>query len=138
MSPSTLNPSDHEDLAPLEAAVIELQLADDTPVFNLLRAQWEAAALVERERTGVGFYTTFAVPASIPAVPDGTPRYFSDVYAEIQGLDYGAGFTQWIENGRLHCLEGHSYEDRWPQPVTRFRVLKDRSDPEAPSRRKRC
>jgi hypothetical protein len=131
MSPSTPDPADNHDLAALEVAVIQLQLADDTQVCNLLRAQWGAAVVVKRERTGVGFYTTFAVPSTVPAVPDDSPRWLGDVYAEIQGLDYGAGFILWIEDGRLNCLEGHSYEDRWPQLITGFRVSKDRPKPGA-------
>jgi hypothetical protein len=120
MSPST----DRHDLARLEAAVIRLHLSDDTPLHNLLRAQWEASQVVERELTGVGFYTTFDVPLSFPKVLDPSRRTLGDVHAEIDGLPNGAGFILWIEDGRLSCLEGYCYQEQWPDQVNAFRVWK--------------
>jgi len=120
MPPST----DTHNLAPLEAAVIQLQLSDDSELANALRTQWNAATVVDRQLTGVGFYTTFSVPPSIPGHSDLSRRRLGDVHAEIGGLEHGAGFILWIEDGRLSCLEGYSYQEAWPDQVTAFRVWK--------------
>jgi hypothetical protein len=75
----------------------------------------------ERKLTGVGFSTTFstddaASPATIPA---GGSR-FGGVDATISGMAYGAGFLLWLKDGRLHELEGYSYDEPWPEQVVAF------------------
>ena len=30
------------------------------------------------------------------------------------GLEFGAGFLVYIEDGKLHALEGYTYEEPWP------------------------
>jgi hypothetical protein len=122
MSPSCRSSTVTDGLAALETAVIQLQLSDDTPGARVLRAQWEASEVVERELTGVGFYTTFSIPTSLPAVTDPLLKSMGDVQAEIEGLAHGAGFVLWLEEGRLKCLEGYSYQEPWPDALRGFRV----------------
>ena len=125
MSPSQpLSQEDHG-LAALEAAVMELQLSGDAPAMESLRKQWRASTIVNREFTGVGFYTTLEVPPAVPAVEGFPVRCFGDVEAEIEGLFCGTGFIIWIKDGRLECLEGYSYQENWPDTVGRFRLWRD-------------
>ena len=48
--------------------------------------------------------------------------YETDVFAEIEGMDHGAGFVLWLEDGRITTLEGFSYADEWPEDVSAFTV----------------
>ena len=43
-----------------------------------------------------------------------------DVYAEIPGLEHGAGFVLYIKDGYLDMLEGYSYDEPWPSSVEGF------------------
>jgi hypothetical protein len=46
----------------------------------------------------------------------------SDVAAEIDGAQHGAGFVLFIEDGMLDVLEGFTYDEPWPGRVERFTV----------------
>jgi hypothetical protein len=46
-----------------------------------------------------------------------TSRVISDVGAEIEGVRHGVGFVLFIQDGRLDCLEGFTYDDPWPDEV---------------------
>jgi hypothetical protein len=49
-----------------------------------------------------------------------------DAYADIDGLEHGAGFVLWLEDGWLSCLEGFSYAEPWPDTASRFSVRWER------------
>jgi hypothetical protein len=96
-------------------------LDGDHPVLAVLRRQLPGLEVTERKFTGVGFFATFstngaAPPATIPA--GGSP--FGDVEATISGMAHGAGFLRWLKDGRLHELEGYSYDEPWPEQVAAF------------------
>ena len=106
-------------LEPLEAAVLAMLLTGDHPVLAALRDQLAVAAIARRERTGVGFFVDFAVPAAAPRASVCTLR-FGDVEASLAGLAHGAGFVVFVDHGRLTMLEGYTYGEPWPSPVTEF------------------
>jgi len=106
----------------LEAQVIALLLEGEHPVLAVLRKQFAVLQVVGREATGVGFYTTFALPMGIPVLLPRVSLKLGDVEAEIGGLHHGAGFLLYIERGRLHMLEGYSFEEPWPACITGFRL----------------
>jgi hypothetical protein len=114
-----------EGLNDLERAVLEKLLAGDHPTLVALRAQAEAGRLAGREHTGVGFYCSFEVP---PDVPSAGPRDFEvdDVIGELQGLAHGAGFVLFVRDGRIDTLEGFSYDEPWPQQVSKFNLTYQR------------
>ena len=55
----------HE-IEPIERQVIQMLLAGDHPTLKALRRQFAHCVYVERELTGVGFFTTFLVRGCIP------------------------------------------------------------------------
>jgi len=102
----------------LERAAIEQILSKPMNGMDGLRRQFEAASVVKREYTGVGFYTTVSVPSSVPPVEE---------YVELQEqLQYGAGatirsdphemvaFKLWTNAGYIACLEGVTTNNFWP------------------------
>ena len=118
-----------EGIAPLERAVLELLLSRDEEGYETLRAQAATATAAHREMTGAGFYTDLSVDRTLPAAPRhvGNPLghghdFGDDAYAEIEGLEHGAGFVLWLEDGWLSCLEGFSYAEPWPDTVSRVSV----------------
>lgn len=108
-------------LEPLEAAVLTMLLTGEHPVLAALRDQLAAAAITRREVTGVGFFLDLTVPASAAAAPVRQLR-FGDVEATLAGVQHGAGFVLFVDDGRLHMLEGFTYDEPWPSPVTGFAV----------------
>lgn len=110
------------DLEPLDAAVLETLLAGNHPVLVALRAQLAEATLESRELSGVGFFTHFTLPPTVAPVPVRCLR-FGDVHGTIAGLEYGAGFVLFVDDGRLTMLEGFSYAEPWPVgPITEFSI----------------
>lgn len=109
-----------EGLDHLEQAVLDKLLAGEHPVLATLRAQADKARVVERERTGVGFFCSFAVPPGVPLAAG--DFQIDDVEAELQGLAHGAGFVLFVRDGRLDTLEGFSYDEPWPPSVRQFRL----------------
>lgn len=51
-----------------ERAVIGVILSKPVAGMDVLRRQFAAASVVDREYTGIGFYTNIAVPRSLPSV----------------------------------------------------------------------
>lgn len=104
---------------PLEQAVLEKLLEGDLPLLLRLKQQLKQATVANREVTGVGYYTTIAVPEVFPRMA-GFSVKFGDVLAEIPGLSNGAGFLLYIKNGVLDLLESYSYDESWPSTIDSF------------------
>ena len=109
--------------------MLETLLSRDEPEYDALRDQLISCCVVGREMTGVGFSSRLDVDAAAPAAaadvgnPLGTGRAFADdVYADIDGLEHGAGFALWLDDGRLSQLEGFTYDDPWPDVVRTYTV----------------
>jgi hypothetical protein len=79
----------------LELAVINKLLINK----NELQKQLKNINVKNREMTGTGFFTTFNV-LELPLEEMKTFK-LNNVYAEINGLQYGAGFLLYIKDGRL-------------------------------------
>jgi hypothetical protein len=45
-----------------------------------------------------------------------------DVTATIEGLEHGAGFVLFVQDGVLDVLEGFSYDEPWTDMNARFEV----------------
>ena len=96
-------------LSNLERAVLR-EIARHVPEHEpAFAAQLAEVNVVERENTGVGFFTTLSVTSG-PAI-DGLKSPVGDVRAMVTGLQFGMGFLLWLENGLLHTLEGYTYGD---------------------------
>jgi len=109
------------ELTTLERAVLEKLLHGDHPVLVALRTQLQTSEVASREFTGVGFYTNLRVHPNAVAAPV-QALAFGDVVATIHGLQHGAGFVLFIKGGRLAYLEGYTYDERWPDPVSAFQL----------------
>ncbi len=101
-------------MTPLESAILHAFLSGDMPALAALRNQAAAASVRLREFTGVGFFTHFEVPADVPRLPFRGRFVLSDVGADVEGTEYGAGFVLFVEDGVLDCLEGFTYTGEWP------------------------
>lgn len=88
-------------------------LAGQDPMLEALRNQYATATVTEREFSGAGFFTSFAVDPSIPKFvpPDFT---FGDVHIDLVGLAQGAGAVLFVRDGVVDFLECFTYADDWP------------------------
>jgi hypothetical protein len=106
----------------LEREVMAMLLTGNDPTLRVFAEQYRVAKVTRREMTGVGFYTTFAVPPEAPRFEGGKSFHFGDVEAQIGGLQHGAGFVLHVSNGTIDCLEGYSYDEPWPTNTDVFRL----------------
>jgi hypothetical protein len=107
----------------LERAVMQVLLADNDPDARALRAQFQMAKVSKREFSGVGFFTTFSVPDEAPRLTSRTKSdWHKGAFAELEGVQHGAGFTLFLKEGRIDILEGYTFDDPWPEHIGRFSV----------------
>jgi len=106
----------------IERQAMDYLLRGDTPLLETLRQQLAVATVAAREFTGVGFFTQFDVPPTVPRAPSARRVIIGDVYAEVSGLQHGAGFVLFVEDGALQTLECHITEDAWPSDATLLRL----------------
>lgn len=108
------------DLQDLEQNVMEMLLAGENPVLEVLRLQYRSSQIKSRELTGCGFFTYFAVDQSVAVPIRAASLQLGDVDAVIPNLEHGAGFVLFVENGYLDVLEGYCYDESWPTSVSGF------------------
>ena len=109
------------EMTDLERAVLVKLLDGEHPVLNSLRRQLEVCRVDSREFTGVGFYTNLVVDESVAARVEGD-LIFGDVAAEVDGLQYGAGFLLFVDRGMLNMLDGYNYGESWPEQISGFKL----------------
>jgi hypothetical protein len=105
----------------LEGLVLQRLLDGDDPVLQVLRQQLGSCSGFERELTGAGFFLRFKFGDDVQRVTPGS-FHFGEVSADIEGLQYGAGFVLFVKRGLLESLEGYSYEEPWPERIVNPRV----------------
>lgn len=93
----------------LEKAVMHAIFAEMPENQDALERQLDQATVVQRENSGVGFFTTIAVPDDVAPVRIPSPLS-TDICANVAGVERGMGFLVFIEDGRLETIEGFSYE----------------------------
>lgn len=105
----------------IERAVLDMLLAGESPALEVLRAQCERLFVVKRELTGVGFFTELGHPPDVMRLPASLRVRFGDVLADIEGLEHGAGFVLYIDDGLITLLEGYSTANEpWPESPAQF------------------
>ncbi len=109
----------------LERAVLEKLLGGTSETFRILRGQLGSLRVIDRELTGVGFLTNFAIGGEAEKLPGGPSFRFGDVVADLDGLKHGAGFDLLVEDGRLRMLEGYSFDEPWPDNADNFTLRYD-------------
>lgn len=107
----------------LEAAVLDKLLAGDLPALACLRTQRQRIHVTKREYSGVGFFTEFGHPDDVVRLAPSISIRFGDVLAELDGLEHGAGFLLFIDNGLITMLEGYTNaNEAWPDKPGRFEL----------------
>jgi hypothetical protein len=106
------------DLTTFERAVVEKILYGEHPLLKELRRQLTSCCVCKREMTGAGFYIYFEV--GISSLKSNIDLRIGDVIADITELNYGAGFVLYIKNSKLYMLEGYSYEEPWPNSISKY------------------
>lgn len=109
-------------LIALEQEVMNTLLRGDVLVLKMLLAQYEQCIVTSREQTGHGFFANFSVSSNVHRLGGKQNFNFGDVKAEIDGLEHGAGFVLFVQDGKLKMLEGFSYEETWPSDIGNFRI----------------
>jgi hypothetical protein len=94
-------------LTNLERDAIAHILAEDPEYRAMLDHQLQSVVVEKRENTGGGFLTTLSVPESTTAVVVPSPLGMN-VYASVDGMEYGLGLLLFLEDGRISLLEGYS------------------------------
>jgi len=114
---------------PLESQVLELLLAGEDPVLNVLRQQFHSSRVESRQYTGAGYYLKFNVSRNTPGLRDISnvkPSFcFGDVDVEFTTGSYQqmVGFLIWVKNGYLDQLEVYTYGDeKWSDRFDDFRL----------------
>ena len=91
----------------LEQAALHAIFAETPELAGDLERQFERARVKARENTGGGFFTTVAVPDDAPRVS--SPKVLGyETHARVDGLEHGLGFVLFMQEGRLHILEGYA------------------------------
>ncbi len=105
------------DLLQIEARILGLLLAGDDPALAVLRRQFACARVARRERTDVGFFAHFYVPAASPRLAGSCEFLMDDVAADLVGTTLAARFVLAVRDGALDFLEGAVFGERWPAPA---------------------
>lgn len=112
-----------EELSEYERRAIET-IAESAPQQNVILAQLAVAKCASRDYTGVWLYTDLAVDPGAPLLDEVSWKIedMPKIHAEHPDLPDGAGLILWIKDGYLSCLESYTYEGRWPQDESLFRL----------------
>jgi hypothetical protein len=105
-----------------ETDVIQKILDSDGNLHPKLQEQVKLASVKDREYTGVGFFLYFKFVSSVLPLGKNPSFVLSNVAADIKGLEHGATFSLWIENGLLYMLEGKSMDGKWIKDITQYNL----------------
>ena len=106
----------------LENAVMELIRNENGELGEAIYQQFTISGVLSREYTGAGFFLNFKIDEKATSAIRRGRLVISGPEAEIEGLEYGAGFTLFVSDGFITTLEGFSYGEPWPQDITKFVV----------------
>ena len=100
----------------LEQQVMRRIIDWQTVVSPDIEREFSVSSFGTRELSGTGFFSHFVVLTDPPLIAP--PSFEISVDSLLQSGE-AAGFTLFVRNGRLECLEGYTYGDTpWPdRPV---------------------
>ncbi len=107
-------------LEQLQMQVLQMILEGDEPTLDTLRNQLQQTKRIRREMSGTGFFTYFDLPKDAQRLSENATLRFGDVIAKIEGLQHGAGFVLFVDEGLLTMLEGYSYDEEWPSLISSY------------------
>lgn len=111
-------------LTDLERDALAAILSPAHPIMDALRAQAAECRIKSREFTGVGFFTELVVPART-AVDGLRNAALTGTNVQIEGLEHGATFVLFIEDGMITTLEGVTFTEPWPEAVGAYQITRD-------------
>jgi hypothetical protein len=86
-------------------AALRAIFAETPTLSSELQRQLDDATVTKRENSGGGFFTDIAVSEDAPRLD--CPRILGyATHAHVEGLEDGLGFVLFMEDGKLHLLEG--------------------------------
>lgn len=113
-----------DDFEQFERAVIEY-IAKENPKYEAnLIAQYDKCDVVYREFSDHGFLSFFEVDDICDNFRDGATCVLGNLLIELEGVQHGASFRLYINNGFINMLEGYVCSvDVWPKEITKFKVV---------------
>lgn len=113
--------NESSDLTALERSVLETAFASVETEAGF-REQIEAATVLVRTPSGVGFMTKLRVPEEHRVVDAAAGNAISVIIGEHPALPSGAEFILQIKDGCLNCIEAFCYEGMWPADEAQFKI----------------
>ena len=108
----------------LEKDVLEMLLHGDDKFLLNLRRQLEFVVVKNRDFSKAGFFTNFHISnlCKIKDIKSNLTFKIGDIHADIEGLNHGAGFLLYVEDGLIRMLEGYSYDEIWPSTIKEYKL----------------
>jgi hypothetical protein len=98
----------------LTRELMPMLLQGNDPRLEILRAQWQAAALSISNASSCGFYADILVPPKAPRV-DAPSQGGGNATIPVQGYDQPAGCILYVVDGALQFLEVYNVI-AWDRP----------------------
>jgi len=111
------------ELSALERAVLAAATSGHGPTFTALSDQLAGLRVRSREFTGHGFFTEFTVRNGAQRCVSPDDLAVAGVYADLEGLEEGAGFVLFVRDGLIKMLEGFAFDEPWPDRPRVVRVF---------------
>lgn len=113
--------NDSPDLTALERSVLETAFSSmqTDPGF---RNQIDAAMVVVRTPSGVGFVTKLHIPEEYRVANAVAGNAVPVIIGDHPALPAGAEFILQIKNGLINCIEAFCYAGVWPADEAQFHI----------------
>ncbi len=111
-----------EQMTKLERAVLDKFAESPHPMISDIRKHIPHVQILEREMTGVGFYTKMASSLGPVSMREGR---IEGVSAESPNLSAMLGFILWLDKDGTCTLEGFTAEDHWPENADEYTTRLD-------------
>lgn len=109
------------DLTVLERLVLETALSSARIDTGFL-GQIDAATVVARTPSGVGFMTKLDIPETCRVADTEAGSAVPVVTGTHPALLSGAEFVLQIKDGRINCIEAYCHEGMWPADESLFQI----------------
>jgi hypothetical protein len=106
---------------PLEAEILK-------EAFGFDDVEIKHTKLVDREMTGVGFYTRVAIPECRAEEINEWNGRLPELQGDHALLKNGAGFIFWKETNRELTIEGYTYDELWPNALEAWTLKPNKTD----------
>ena len=109
-----------KELRKFERNALEAILKVDAPEYQ---EHIQYLLVEKRENTGVGLYVDFSYMDNKLLFSSEKRTLGKTIFAEIEGLEHGAGFMLYIDEGKITLLEAFCHADNtWPDEIENFAI----------------